>query len=125
MRATAIEGNTITPTATTIPPTLSHTIHHPMLTGKVESDVLKASNLLNEKLRALTSSEKYRDLPFILFGPFEAPVYRVDSRYRMRMVVKCKLGAQTRRLFAQLLTEFPAEGATAPTLSIDFNPTNL
>ena len=95
------------------------------LTGKVESDVLKASNVLNENLRALTSSEKYRDLPFILFGPFEAPVYRVDSRYRMRMVVKCKLGAQTRRLFAQLLTEFPAEGATAPTLSIDFNPTNL
>ncbi|MBO5971002.1 MAG: primosomal protein N' [Clostridia bacterium] len=95
------------------------------LTGKVESDVLKASSVLNENLRALTSSEKYRDLPFILFGPFEAPVYRVDSRYRMRMVVKCKLGAQTRRLFAQLLSEFPAEGASAPTLSIDFNPTNL
>jgi primosomal protein N' (replication factor Y) len=95
------------------------------LTGKIESDVLKASNVLNESLRALTASEKYRELPFIIFGPFEAPVYRVDSRYRMRMVVKCKLGAATRRLFAQLLSEFPAEGANAPTLSIDFNPTNL
>lgn len=95
------------------------------VTGKVESDVFKASNALNDSLRALTSSEEYRDLPFIIFGPFEAPVYRVDSRYRMRMVVKCKLGTASKRLFARLLTEFPAEGANAPTLSIDFNPTNL
>ena len=95
------------------------------VTGKVENEVLKASNALNDSLRALTSSEEYRDLPFIIFGPFEAPVYRVDSRYRMRMVVKCKLGTQTKRLFARLLTEFSAEGANAPTLSIDFNPTNL
>ena len=95
------------------------------VTGKVESDVLKASNALNDSLRVLTSSDEYRDLPFIIFGPFEAPVYRVDSRYRMRMVVKCKLGTASKRLFARLLTEFPAEGANAPTLSIDFNPTNL
>ena len=95
------------------------------VTGKVEPEVLKASNALGESLRALTGSEKYRELPFIMFGPFEAPVYRVDGKYRMRMVVKCKLNATSRRLFAQLLTEFSAGGASAPTLSIDFNPTNL
>ncbi len=95
------------------------------VTGKVEPEVLKASNTLSESLRALTGSEKYRELPFIMFGPFEAPVYRVDGKYRMRMVVKCKLNATSRRLFAELLTEFSAGGAAAPTLSIDFNPTNL
>jgi len=95
------------------------------VTGTVEQEVLKASNALNELFRALTGSEKYRDQPFIIFGPFEAPVYRVDGKYRMRMVAKCKLGAASRRLFAQLLTEFPVGGASAPTLSIDFNPTNL
>ncbi len=95
------------------------------VTGKIEQDVMKASNEMNDILRRLTQSEKYRELPFILFGPFEAPVYRVDSKYRMRMVVKCKLNASSRRLFAQLLTEFPAQGASAPMLSIDFNPTNL
>lgn len=95
------------------------------VTGKQEGDVLKASNALNESLRALTGSEKYRELPFIIFGPFEAPVYRVDGKYRMRSVVKCKLNSASRRLFAQLLTEFSAAGANAPTLSIDFNPTSL
>lgn len=95
------------------------------VTGKIEQEVMKASNAMNDNLRRLTGSEKYRDLPFIIFGPFEAPVYRVDGKYRMRMVVKCKLNASSRRLFAQLLTEFPASGASAPTLSIDFNPTNL
>ncbi len=95
------------------------------VTGKLEADVLKASTAMNEGLRALTSSEKYADLPFIIFGPFEAPVYRVDGRYRMRSVVKCKLNSRSRRLFAQLLTQFPAVGANAPTLSIDFNPTSL
>ncbi len=95
------------------------------VTGKIEQEVLKASNSVNELLRSLTQSEKYRDQPFIIFGPFEAPVYRVDGKYRMRMVVKCKLNALSRRLFAELLTEFSAGGASAPTLSIDFNPTNL
>ncbi len=95
------------------------------VTGKLEPEVLKASNKMNEMLRALTGSEKYADLPFIIFGPFEAPVYRVDGKYRMRSVVKCKLNSKSRRLFAQLLTEFPAAGANAPTLSIDFNPTSL
>ena len=95
------------------------------VTGKVEQDVMKASATMNDMLRALTGSEKYRELPFILFGPFEAPVYRVDGKYRMRMVVKCKLNASSRRLFAQLLTEFPAGGTAGPALSIDFNPTNL
>ena len=95
------------------------------VTGTVEPEVLKASNALSESLRARTGSEKYRELPFIMFGPFEAPVYRVDGKYRMRMVVKCKLNAASRRLFAELLTEFSAGGTSAPTLSIDFNPTNL
>ena len=54
MRATAIEGSTITPTATTITPTLSHTIHHPMLTGKVES-TYDLSRLLVDMIE----SEKY------------------------------------------------------------------
>lgn len=95
------------------------------VTGRVEQDVLKASAAMNELLHRLTRSERYRELPFILFGPFEAPVYRVDGRFRMRMVIKCKLNSSSRRLFAELLSEFPARGGSSPLLSIDFNPTNL
>ena len=82
------------------------------VTGKIEKDVLKESTKLSESLLALTRSEQYRDQPFIVFGPFEAPVYRVDGKYRMRMIIKCKLSASSRRLFATLISEFPVGGTS-------------
>ncbi len=82
---------------------------------------------------ARSFEEKYRgeyaDVPVITFGPFEAPVYRVDKMYRMRMVVKCRLNKRSRALFAEMLTEFPGGrgkgDAGQPLLSIDLNPSYL
>ena len=71
----------------------------------------------------------YRDVPVESFGPFEAPVYRVDQMYRMRMVIKCRLNKRSRELFSEMLTAFPGgrgkgEGGQ-PMLSIDFNPSYI
>ena len=68
-------------------------------------------------------SGKYSDVPTVVFGPMEAPVYRVDSKYRMRMVIKCKLNKRSRALFAELLTKHT--DPHLPTLSVDFNPSGL
>ena len=70
---------------------------------------------IEEKLKA-----EYSDLPFIVYGPFEAQVYKLNEKYRMRMVIKCRLSARSRRLFAELLTEFAAKRGV--TLSVDLNP---
>ena len=59
------------------------------------------------------------------FGPFEAPIYRAEGRYRMRIVIKCALNKRSRALFSQLLCEFQLQGGNQAQLSIDFNPTNL
>ena len=67
----------------------------------------------------------FSDVICATFGPFEAPVYRVDSRYRMRMVVKCRLNRRTRELFAYILDKFSQKGPGSPLLAIDLNPTNL
>ena len=61
----------------------------------------------------------------IIFGPFEAPVYRVEEKYRMRLVIKCRLTKKSRELFSKLLVRFGKEGAKKPVLSIDFNPSSL
>ncbi len=94
------------------------------LSSADEKELLKASAILaahlNEKLQA-----EYRDLPIIVFGPFEAPVYKVENRYRMRIVVKCRLNKHSRALFSELLSEFTQTGAKGLTLSVDFNPSNL
>ena len=70
---------------------------------------------------------EFSDVPQITFGPFEAPVYKVDDRYRMRFVIKCRLNRRSRELFATVLRQFGQGFKTPkkPQLSIDLNPSNL
>ena len=94
------------------------------LTSSDEKELLRASGILANMLREL-SGGAYSDVPLISFGPFEAPVYKVDNKYRMRMIVKCRLNKRSRALFAEILTRFSRSGAKGISLSIDFNPSNL
>ena len=95
------------------------------LTSPDEKELQKGSLRLSEELVRLTKTE-YDDVPLITFGPFEAPVYRVDNTYRMRMVVKCRLNRRSRELFSHILTEFSAaHGSQKPVLSVDLNPSSL
>ena len=94
------------------------------MVGSVESELLRASNYLATAIKHL-SQTKYEDVALVTFGPFEAPVYRVDNKYRMRMVVKCKLGRRSLAMFAELLCEFSVKVGNRVTLGIDFNPSNL
>ena len=73
------------------------------------------------KLSALEKmGGKYGDLPFTAFGPHEAEIYKLNDKYRTRMIIKCKLNSRSRELFSELLSEFsPLREAT---LSIDLNP---
>jgi primosomal protein N' len=86
--------------------------------------LLRASTLLGESVKELAEGE-YKDVELVTFGPFEAPVYRVDNRYRMRMVIKCRLQKRTLAMFADLLCSFSKKVGKKLTLSIDFNPSNL
>ncbi len=92
--------------------------------GREEGEVIRASRMLAEELRVKIEHD-YSDTPIILFGPFEAPVYRVDNKYRMRIVIKCKLNKRTLALFSEMLCEFSAKAGKLVTLSVDFNPSNL
>ena len=76
--------------------TLSHASEHRLL---------PAARALNEELAKLLAAD-YHDVKLIAFGPFEAPVYRAEGRYRLRMVIKCALNKRTRALFGDLLSTF-------------------
>ncbi len=82
--------------------------------------------------------EDFRDVPFMLFGPFEAPVYRVQNACRMRLVFKCRLTRRMRALLSTLLVEFgkssPRElaggmvetkSARRISVSVDLNPSTV
>jgi len=81
---------------------------------------------------------EFKDIPMILYGPFEAPVYRVQNTCRMRLVMKCKLNKRTREFISELMREF---GKSSPgeygkktvqtktnsriTISVDLNPSTV
>ena len=67
----------------------------------------------------------FSDVSMIVFGPFEAPVYKVEEKYRMRIVIKCRLNKRSREMFSQMLIKFGREGAGKSAVSVDFNPTGL
>ena len=94
------------------------------LTGSVEQELLRAATRLAEELATLATTE-YSDVTLISFGPFEEPVYRVDNRYRMRMVIKCKQNKRTIALFSELLTRFSSQIGKRITLALDWNPSGL
>lgn len=48
----------------------------------------------------------YSDIPMMLFGPFEAPVYRIQNMFRMRFVIKCRLNKRMREFISDLISEF-------------------
>ena len=114
------------------------------VTAEEERAVLSAALACRKEFDRMTApGGEYADVKQVAFGPFEAPVYRMDGKYRMRLVVKCVLNRRSRALFAELLRKasapvrkkpgFPAQGkpetGDAPagkyTLSVDFNPSSL
>lgn len=93
------------------------------VTGADEKQVLLGAGLLHKLIDMATRGE-YKDVEMIIFGPFEAPIYKVDGKYRMRMVIKCRLNRRSRALFSELLKSYGKQGGKT-SLSVDFNPSGL
>ncbi len=93
-----------------------------VFSSKFEQEVTAASRIFAEKMKELMA-KKYGDIKLQAFGPFEAPIYKKQDLFRMRLIVKCIANGRTRSLFAELLREFAKQSKT--TISIDINPSGL
>ena len=89
-----------------------------MLTSDTEGELRQAADALSASIKEKLSGE-YGKLPFVVYGPFEAQVYKLNEKYRMRMLIKCKLNAKTRRMLSELLCEFAQDRRA--TLTVDLN----
>ena len=92
------------------------------VTASAESEVLSGAKRLSEAIIKKLSGD-YASLPFSVFGPFEAQVYKLNEKYRMKMIVKCKLNKKSRALFHELLCEFSLDRKV--TLAVDINPVGI
>jgi len=95
------------------------------------------TNRMYERIIERTRAD-FSDVPVVLYGPFEAPVYRVQNVCRMRFVMKCRINRRTREFFSELMSEFakftPGDvGVTRNftktsrkiTVSVDLNPSTV
>ena len=60
-----------------------------------------------------------------VFGPFEAPLYRVKDTYRMRFVIKCRNSKPLRALIHRIMAEFSADYKQKIQIFADMNPSSL
>jgi primosomal protein N' len=93
-----------------------------ILTSENEKALFAATKKLSDSVKEKLAGA-YSKYPFIAFGPHEADVYKLNDKYRMKMVLKCKLNHETRKLFHELLSEFSLEREV--NLSVNLNPINL
>ncbi len=91
--------------------------------GKRENEMLRcASSFTRELKKRLAESEEVK---LAIFGPIEAPIYKVNEFYRMRLVIKGRSNTATRALFAGMMTDFTREFGKYVSISIDVNPNTL
>ncbi|MBQ7314699.1 MAG: primosomal protein N' [Clostridia bacterium] len=89
------------------------------LTSADEGWLLRCAEELTQLMKKRLQ-EDYRGIPFQVYGPFEAQVYRLNDKFRLRIVVKCKLNTATRRFFHSLLCSFSSKKNIS--LAVDLNP---
>lgn len=75
-------------------------------------------------LKRLETRIKELGVPAIAYGPFDAPVYKTQGRYRKRIIVKCKLTSALRRVFSDIYIDYTRK-SDKNFLSIDFNPSSI
>lgn len=91
-----------------------------------EVEVMNAAAKIAARLRELIApGGDYHDVQMAIFGPFEAQVYKVNEKFRMRMILKCRLNRRTRALLDQIMTESYSLCSGRVNVSIDVNPSNL
>ncbi len=95
------------------------------LTSHSENELLKACVFINSQIKEMAEKTDKQNVALNVYGPFEASVYKVNEKYRMQFVVKCKNNAETRMLFARLYALAEKQFSGKIQVSFDMNPNNM
>ena len=89
----------------------------------------------NEDLLGRCASDFLQDLksrasgikkaPMTVYGPIEAPIYKMNEQFRLRLVIKGKSNAAMRSLISGLLCDCMKKYSGRVDISVDVNPNSL
>ncbi len=91
--------------------------------GKVEIELMQFCEAWLSYLKEFLQTD-YKDVKVMIYGPMEAPVYKVNDKYRMRFLVKCRANARTRDWIRCALKR-AGEMTNKITVSVDVNPSGI
>lgn len=70
--------------------------------------------------------KEFSGIPFVVYGPCEAPIYKSEGKYRVRIIIKCKLNGDSRALFDRIMTEHSSIALQSkPTMTLNLSPAAL
>ncbi|MBR6514794.1 MAG: primosomal protein N' [Clostridia bacterium] len=93
------------------------------VTGANEQECIKSCHGFLERLKQLLAENP--SVKMQIFGPFEAPVYKINEKFRWRLVIKTVNNKTTRAMFSYLIGESLSKAGTKCSVSIDINPNSL
>ncbi len=90
--------------------------------GKVEVELLEFTKKLFSYMKEFLEQD-FKDVKVAIFGPMEAPLYKVNDKYRLRFVIKCRMNQRTREWMREVLKR-AGEMTKKISVSVDINPSS-
>ncbi len=86
--------------------------------GRVEQGAKKFLRLFTQ-----VAAQKYPQLPLRVIGPTQAEVFKINNKFRYKLLIKCRNGRMFRAMLAEILKLFGKDrGVSDVTAYADMNP---
>ena len=89
----------------------------------LSSDELMLTQDINGVLNELKDLLADVTTPYIVYGPFDAPIYKVNGKYKKRIVMKCKVDNKMRSILGEIYAKYITK--TKNQISVDINPSSI
>ncbi len=94
------------------------------MSSESETELFSATKKFTELFAEITSASG-EETPIVMFGPMEAPIYKLGGIYRQRVVLKCRFNSATRAIISEIYSKFSLAVGKKIGISADINPNNL
>ena len=91
------------------------------LSSQNEPQLFKAAENIDRYIK-LSLSGEYRDVKLIITGPLEPYQYKINDRYRLRFIIKCRVGKRTQALLSDVMDVIADQAYRMIQAQIDINP---
>ena len=94
-------------------------------TGEDENKVALCAKAFFEGIVGLNNAE-YKDLKFVVLGPTQSKISKINNNYRYRLALKCRNNARIRAMITKILKDISKnKDYKKVSISVDVNPNDI